>query len=68
MGEKIVYIKSKLVINNTKLEQLLQVLSVLSSVSQDNNGESKNQDQNMNLIENEIQKAILTAQGPMARM
>lgn len=40
MGDKIVYVKTRLEINNTKLEQLIQVLGALSSVSQDARGEA----------------------------
>lgn len=70
LGEKIVYIKAKLVINDTKLEQILQILGALSSVPPKNDGEAagSQHEQNLQVMEPEIQKAILAAQGPMARM
>lgn len=63
MGEKIVYIKVKPEITNKILEQLSQVLGSLSSVSLDALGEAAKgqQDQNMQVIEREIQDAIMTA-------
>lgn len=63
LGEKIIYIKSKLVINNSELESIVQLLSTLSSVSYrcDSYQKKMKLEKNLQEIEKETQLAIMAA-------